>query len=319
MKNRILFLLLVCLAARLTTLAQTTNPSAGAPIDLATQKGTIKGTLLLPTSAGKVPVVLLLSGSGPTDRDGNNPMMKNNSLRMVAEELHAQGIASVRFDKRGIAESQGAAMSEFDLRFDHYVQDAAAWVQKLKKDPKFSKVVVLGHSEGSLIGMIAARQAQADAFISVAGAGQSADKIIRQQLQMQPKVVTDAAFPILDQLVQGKAVAEVNPMLASLFRPSVQPYLISWFKYDPQAEIRKLTIPVLLVQGNQDLQVSMQEAQLLAAAAPKSKLVEVENMNHILKETSSDRNANFSTYSNPTLPLASPLMPAVVTFVKSVK
>jgi pimeloyl-ACP methyl ester carboxylesterase len=167
--------------------------------------------------------------------------------------------------------------------------------------------------------MIAARQAQAAGFISVAGAGQSADKVIRDQLQAQPQLVKDAAFPILDQLAQGKAVADVNPMLAALFRPSVQPYLISWFKYDPQAELRKLTVPVLLVQGTQDMQVSLNEVQLLAAAAPKSKLVEVQNMNHVLKETTSDRTANFSTYSNPTLPLASQLMPAVVAFVKSVK
>ncbi|WP_246850176.1 alpha/beta hydrolase [Rufibacter roseolus] len=318
MKNTLLLTLLLFLVL-MKTYAQTEAPVAGVPIDLNTQKGTIKGTLLSPASDGKVPVVLLLSGSGPTDRDGNNPAMKNNSLKMVAEALYAQGIASVRFDKRGIAASKEAAMSEFDLRFDHYVQDAAAWIQKLKADLRFSKVVVLGHSEGSLIGMIAARQAHADAFISIAGAGQSADKIIRQQLQGQPPMIQVAAFPILDQLAQGKAVPEVNPMLASLFRPSVQPYLISWFRYDPQAEMAKLKIPVLVVQGTADLQVSMQDANYLAGAAAKGKLVTVDNMNHVLKETTSDRSPNISTYSNPTLPLAAPLMPALVTFVKSVK
>ncbi|ALJ01547.1 alpha/beta hydrolase [Rufibacter tibetensis] len=302
----------------LTVVAQTATTS-GEAIELATEKGAIKGTLLTPAPGKQVPVVLIISGSGPTDRDGNNPAMKNNSLKMVAQALQAQGIASVRFDKRGIAESKDAAGSEFDMRFDHFVQDAAAWVQKLKNDKRFNKVVVLGHSEGSLIGMIAARQGQADGFISVAGVGQTADKVIREQLQAQPPMVKDAALPILDQLAQGKAVTEVNPMLAALFRPSIQPYLISWFKYDPQAELRKLTVPVLLVQGTQDLQVSRNEVQLLAAASPKSKMVEVENMNHVLKETTADRNANFSTYSNPTLPLAAPLMPPVVAFVKTLK
>ncbi|MFB9861920.1 alpha/beta hydrolase [Rufibacter immobilis] len=318
MKTRILFLLLACLALKLQALAQTPAP-AGEPIELQTQKGTLKGTLLAPANGKRVPMVLILSGSGPTDRDGNNPAMKNNSLKLVAEELLAQEIASVRFDKRGIAESTSAAVSEFDLRFDHYVQDAADWIRKLKQDKRFTKVVVLGHSEGSLIGMMAARQAQADGFISVAGAGQSADKIIREQLQAQPPMVKDAAFPILDQLAQGKAVTDVNPMLAALFRPSVQPYLISWFKYDPQTEIKKLNVPILLVQGTQDLQVSTHEAQLLAAAAPKSKLVEIEHMNHVLKETSADRATNFGTYANPSLPLATPLMPAIVTFVKTIK
>ncbi|WP_205501055.1 alpha/beta hydrolase [Rufibacter psychrotolerans] len=319
MKNRLLLFAVLLFWSLLRVQAQSGAVTAGEPIELNTAKGSLKGTLLVPASGKPMPVVLILSGSGPTDRDGNNPMMQNNSLKMVAEELHAQGIASLRYDKRGIAESKAAAMSEFDLRFDHYVQDAAAWAQQLKKDKRFSKVVVLGHSEGSLIGMIAARQAKADGFISLAGAGQPADKVIRQQLMMQPKMVTEAAYPILDQLVQGHTVAEVNPMLASLFRPSVQPYLISWFKYDPQAEIRKLTVPVLVVQGNLDLQVTTNEATLLATAAPKSKLVEVENMNHVLKETTMDLKANMATYSNPTLPLASKLMPEVVGFVKGIK
>ncbi|RNI30484.1 alpha/beta hydrolase [Rufibacter latericius] len=317
MKN--LRLLLVLLFLCNSASAQNLNPALGEAIELLTGKGTLKGTLLLPSSNDKVPVVLILSGSGPTDRDGNNPAMRNNSLKMVAEGLQAQGIASVRFDKRGIAQSKDAAISEFDLRFDTYVHDAAAWVEKLKQDARFSKVVVLGHSEGSLIGMMAARQAKADGFISVAGAGQSADKIIRQQLQGQPKAVTDAAFPILDQLSQGKAVPEVSPMLTSLFRPSVQPYLISWFQYDPQKVIGKMTIPVLLVQGKEDLQVSVQEAYLLNSAAPKSKLVEIDHMNHVLKETTSDRNANLATYANPTLPLAPSLVPALVAYVNSLK
>ncbi|KAA3438354.1 alpha/beta hydrolase [Rufibacter hautae] len=318
MKNPLLLaLMLFWLVTK--SYGQTEAPAVGAPIDLETQKGTIKGTLLLPATAGKMPVVLLISGSGPTDRDGNNPAMKNNSLKMVAEAFYAQGIASVRFDKRGIAASKEAALSEFDLRFDHYVQDAVAWIQKLKGDPRFSKVVVLGHSEGSLIGMVAARQAQADAFISVSGAGQSADKVLRHQLQGQPPMVKEAAFPILDQLAQGKAVPEVTPMLASLFRPSVQPYLISWFKFDPQVELAKLKIPVLVVQGTADLQVSVQDAHYLMGAAGKGQLVLLDNMNHVLKETTSDRNANLSTYSNPSLPLAAGLTPALVTFVKAVK
>ncbi|MBC3540212.1 alpha/beta hydrolase [Rufibacter sediminis] len=317
MKNRLLLLAFLVLGH--FAQAQTPAPSSGEATELKTEKGTLKGTLLLPATKGKVPVVLLISGSGPTDRDGNNPVMKNNSLKMVAEELYAQGIASVRYDKRGIAQSKDAAGSEFDMRFDHFAQDAAAWVQQLKKDPRFSKVIVLGHSEGSLLGMLAVRQAKADGFISLAGPGQSADEVIRQQLLAQPPMVADAALPILDQLVQGKAVPEVNPMLASLFRPSIQPYLISWFKYDPQAELRKLTVPVLLVQGKEDLQVSGREIQLLAAAAPKAKLEEIDRMNHVLKETSADRSANIAAYSNPTLPLAPALMPALVSFVKSVK
>ncbi|GAB2535962.1 alpha/beta hydrolase [Rufibacter soli] len=314
MKNKFLWLAACCLLLTQSLRAQTSNP--GEATELVTENGNLKGALLIPAGAKKMPVVLLISGSGPTDRDGNNPAMKNNSLRMVAEALQAQGIASLRYDKRGIAESKAAGLSEADLRFDQYVQDATAWTQKLKQDKRFNKVIILGHSEGSLIGMIAAREAKANGLISVAGAGQSADKVIREQLAPQPQMVKDMAFPVLDQLVLGQTVADVNPMMASLFRPSVQPYLISWFKLDPQVELKKLTIPVLLVQGNQDIQVGMQEAKRLAEAQPKAKLLEINGMNHVLKEIIGDRTANIATYSNPTLPLAPELMPALVNFIK---
>lgn len=133
-------------------------------------------------------------------------------------------------------------MSEIDLRFDDYVNDAAGWIKLLKKDKRFSKVIVLGHSEGPLIGMIAANTAIADAYVSLAGAGQSADKVLKEQLKHQPQAV-DMCYPIIDSLASGKLVKNVNPKLNSLFRPSVQPYMISWFKYDPQIEIRKLPCP----------------------------------------------------------------------------
>ncbi|WP_197088647.1 alpha/beta hydrolase [Rufibacter radiotolerans] len=157
MKTKLLWLTLCCLLLTQSLRAQTST--AGDPTELVTEKGNLKGTLLSPAGAKKMPVVLLISGSGPTDRDGNNPAMKNNSLKMVAEGLQAQGIASLRYDKRGIAESKAAGISEADLRFDQYAQDATAWAQKLKQDKRLSKVIILGHSEGSLIGMIAAREA----------------------------------------------------------------------------------------------------------------------------------------------------------------
>jgi pimeloyl-ACP methyl ester carboxylesterase len=319
MQNKRLLLTFLSVWLWASAVGQASSPSSGEAIELSTSQGSLKGTLLLPAGKKQVPVVLLISGSGPTDRNGNNQGFVNNSLKMVAEELFAQGIASVRYDKRGIGESAAAMVSETELRFDHYVQDAAGWLQKLKKDPRFSKVVVLGHSEGSLIGMIAAREAKADGFISISGSGQSAEKLIRQQLQAQPQLVKDAAFPVLDKLANGETVTEVNPMLAALFRPSVQPYLISWFKYDPQVELKKLNVPVLIIQGKQDIQVPVEEARLLVAALPKAKLVEVEQMNHILKDAPGERSVNIATYSNPTLPLSAPLMPAVVSFVKAIK
>jgi pimeloyl-ACP methyl ester carboxylesterase len=286
-------------------------------IVLDTQTGKIDGTLKLPVSGKKITVALIIAGSGPTDRDGNNPYMKNNSLKMLAQGLATEGIATVRYDKRGIAKSADASIKEIDLRFENYVQDAEEWISKLKKDKRFKNVIVIGHSEGSLIGMIAAKKACADKFVSIAGAGMPAGDIIREQLKSQPAMVTDAALPILDSLEQGKTVKEVPQMLASLFRPSVQPYIISWFKYNPQVEIAKLKIPVLIVQGTTDIQVSVNDAEYLKKASPKAELKIVDGMNHIFKEVVSDRTKNIQTYSKPDLPLHKDLVRIITEFIKN--
>ncbi|BFG69812.1 alpha/beta hydrolase [Sediminibacterium sp. KACHI17] len=272
------------------------------------------GTLLMPGASSKVPVVLIIAGSGPTDRNGNNPMMKNESLHMLAQGLAAKGIASVRFDKRGIAASASAGKKEADLRFDDYIQDAIAWIELLKKDSRFSKVIVAGHSEGSLIGMVAAN-GRADGFVSIAGAGKAADRILKDQLATQPAMVKDPSYRIIDSLVQGKTVTDVSPMLFSLFRPSVQPYMISWFQYDPIKEITKLNIPVLIVQGTHDLQITTADADALAVAKPNAKKVVIQKMNHVLKIVEGGQAENIASYSNPSLPVSEALVAEVVSFV----
>lgn len=239
---------LIGLLAAFAALAQTEEP-----VTLKTETGNIEGTLLLPDAKLPVPVVLIIAGSGPTDRDGNNPMMKNNSLKMLSAELAKKGIASLRYDKRGIAQSQPAGLKEADLRFENYIQDAESWIKLLKQNKNFSKVIVIGHSEGSLIGMVASQNENVAKFISIAGIGQPADMTFREQLKAQPPFVLEQSAPILDELVKGKTVENVPQMLFSLFRPSVQPYMISWFKYDPQKEIAKLKKLVLIVQGTTDI------------------------------------------------------------------
>lgn len=285
-------------------------------ITLKTKTGDIKGSLLVPSNSEKVSVVLIISGSGPTDRNGNNPNMTNNSLMMLANELKKNGIASLRFDKRGIGESTSSGMQESDLRFENYVNDVKGWVDLLKESNKFSKIIVLGHSEGSLIGMIASQKAEVEKFISVAGAGNSAGDIIREQLKAQPAFVLNQSLPIIEKLENGEREENVPQMLYALFRPSVQPYMISWFKYDPQIEIAKLNKPVLIVQGTTDIQVSVLDADKLASANNKAQKQIIEGMNHILKEADMDRLKNIQTYSMPDLPLKKPLIEIIVKFIE---
>ena len=285
-------------------------------ITLKTKTGDIKGSLLVPSNSEKASVVLIISGSGPTDRNGNNPNMTNNSLMMLANELKKNGIASLRFDKRGIGESTSSGMQESDLRFENYVNDVKGWVDLLKESNKFSKIIVLGHSEGSLIGMIASQKAEVEKFISVAGAGNSAGDIIREQLKAQPAVVLNQSLPIIEKLENGEREENVPQMLYALFRPSVQPYMISWFKYDPQIEIAKLNKPVLIVQGTTDIQVSVLDADKLASANNKAQKQIIEGMNHILKEAEMDRLKNIQTYSMPDLPLKKTLIEIIVKFIE---
>ena len=285
-------------------------------ITLKTKTGDIKGSLLVPSNSEKASVVLIISGSGPTDRNGNNPNMTNNSLMMLANELKKNGIASLRFDKRGIGESTSSGMQESDLRFENYVNDVKGWVDLLKESNKFSKIIVLGHSEGSLIGMIASQKAEVEKFISVAGAGNSAGDIIREQLKAQPAFVLNQSLPIIEKLENGEREENVPQMLYALFRPSVQPYMISWFKYDPQIEIAKLNKPVLIVQGTTDIQVSVLDADKLASANNKAQKQIIEGMNHILKEAEMDRLKNIQTYSMPDLPLKKPLIEIIVKFIE---
>ena len=287
-------------------------------ITLKTPTGTIFGTLTVPKNTTTSPIVLIIAGSGPTDRNGNAGMgLQTNAYKMVAEGFAQNGISSLRFDKRGIGKSQAAMTSESELRFETYTKDAVAWISMLKADKRFSEVIVMGHSEGSLIGMIAAGQANAGGFISVSGPGKSADKILQEQLKTQlPPQLMMESNKILESLKQGKTVAEVNASLAPIYRPSVQPYMISWMKYDPAKEIKKLKIPVLIVQGNTDLQVSVNDAKLLSASRPDAKLVIVDNMNHILKESVAAVNVNMGTYQNANLPLKSELIDILVNFIK---
>jgi len=281
----------------------------------------IRGTLEVPKSDHPVDVVLLIAGSGPTDRDGNTPLVlgKNNSLKMLSELFSKNGIASLRYDKRGVGASD--KVIEKDLSFDMYVNDAVEWIKFLKNDKRFSKIIIAGHSEGSLIGMIAGTKIGIDKYISLCGAGHPAYSIIAEQLKNVglSKEELEQNDKILDSLRNGLNITNIpnNQIFKSLYRTSVQKYIIAWFKYDPATVISELNIPVLIIGGTTDIQIDVKEAEILSKASPKSELVIVEDMNHILKEVATkDRALNFSSYSNPDLALSDQLCKSLISFIK---
>jgi uncharacterized protein len=244
----------------------------------------------------------------------------NNSLKLLARGLAERGIASLRYDKRGIGASRMAMTKEEDLRFEDFIADAKGWIAQLRADPRFSTVVVVGHSEGSLIGMIAARESAADAFVSLEGAGRNARDIITAQLAAQlPTAVVDRAKDIMMKIEKGLEVDSVPPFLAPLFRPSVRPYLVSWFRYRPSTELSKLSIPALIIQGTTDIQTSGEDAKLLAASYPRARLVMIGGMNHVLKAAPAGRQEQASAYSDPSLPVVPRLIDEAASFIKSVR
>jgi uncharacterized protein len=322
-------LIFVVLAFQLSAAAaagSATSSSAAAPVPgesdfiLKTASGDLHGTLTLPDGRQKPPVVLIIAGSGPTDRNGNasSKGINTNMYKMLADSLSLKGIASLRFDKRGIGESKAAMTAESDMKFEDYINDACALIAKLKTDNRFSRVIVLGHSEGSLIGMIAAARAKADAYISVAGAGERLDKTLEQQLQAQSPAMAAEATVLLDSLAKGYTVRQPTGVLQSLFRTSIQPYLISLLQYDPQTEIGKLTIPVLLIQGTTDLQVGLADARALKKAKPDATLKEIDQMNHIFKHAPADRTENISTYNKPDLPIMAEPVEDIEAFIQTI-
>lgn len=303
----------------LSRAASTEEEERGTRAEIEVEGGSMSALILTPEGEGPFPVMLLLSGSGPTDKNGNSLMTagKNNSLKMVAEELAVEGIATIRYDKRGVGDNIGLLGKEEDLRFDDYIEDASAWIDYAKSLEKFSSVGVIGHSEGSLIGMIAAGQQNASSFISLAGAGRPADEILMEQLTAQlPGNLLEEAHEIINELKEDRTVDQISPELASVFRPSVQPYLISWLAYNPQDELAKLDMPVLIVGGTTDLQVSLNDAELLERANGEAELLLVDNMNHVLKNATSDPTENLASYGNPDLSLADGLMGGILGFLK---
>ncbi len=277
----------------------------------------LKGTLVLPSKGSKFSLVVIQAGSGPTDRNGNNPLgVKANSYRLLAEALAESDIATLLIDKRGIAASAKAMKREADLRFDDYANDLANWIRFVKKQRRFNKIFIAGHSEGSLIGMIAAQLEKVNGYISIAGAGERIDKILVWQVTNQSPQAGAVLDSMLTRLRNDQKIDTVPKYLMSLLHPSIQPYMASWMKHDPCEEIKKLKIPVLIIQGTTDIQVELIEAEALHTCKPDAEYKIIEGMNHVLKAAPADRKENMSTYNNPSLPLMPGLANAIISFIK---
>lgn len=279
------------------------------------------GTLTLPSNseaeAGET-LIIFIQGSGPVNRDGNAPMAKNDGMKKIAHELAEDGIASFRFDKR-IFKMDRLRIREEDLRFEDFVTDVNSIVAHFRNKAQFDKIILAGHSEGSLIGMLAADQVDVDAYISLAGAGRPINEIVVEQIAKQSEELSENAKVAFEEMSKTGSTNNYSPFLESIFRKSVQPYMQSWVKFDPAAEIAKLDVPVLIINGSFDIQVDVKDAELLHEAAPESKIVILEKMNHIFRKIEGEHLENTKAYNEPHRPLHPELISTISEFVKSIE
>ncbi|HCS07264.1 MAG TPA: alpha/beta hydrolase [Pseudomonas sp.] len=320
--GEMMFRILLVVLTLFSGVANAASPSVLLrPIELNTPTGTLYGSLVLPKSDKPVPVVLIIAGSGPTDRNGNNTQGgRNDSLKKLAWRLAQNNIASVRFDKRGIAQSQPAAPDERTLNLDQYVTDAVAWGNLLKADPRFADVFVLGHSEGALIASLAAPAMDAAGVISIAGTARPVGQVLREQLQRNnmPPGLLQRSVELIHTLESGRTDDNVPEALQVIFRPSVQPYLISLLRYDPAKAFAALKMPALIIQGTHDIQVDVNDARLLKAAKPDADLALIEGMNHVMRIVPMDMKRQVQSYNDPNQRLSSELGDRIVRFITKV-
>lgn len=288
---------------------------------LKTPTGDIYGSLLMPTGDSSQTVVLLISDAGTTDRDGNQNLMRSNTLKMMAYWLAENNISSLRYDKRGVGASSEAIEppTGSNTQFDSYVNDIKAWITHLRRDGRFEKIITLGHGEGASLAMTAINQgAKTHAFISLAGNGRNMDQLLKDQLENQPPPVRDIAYSIIDSLKMGHQVHNIPFFLAPMFRSELQPFVRSIMSFNPQNAIRGVTCPILIVQGDTDVQTKIEDARLLHAANPNSQLVIIPGMNHVLKDCPTTSRAHQeNTLFNPALPLNNTLARTIVTFINN--
>lgn len=275
----------------------------------------VDGTLLVPESTENPPLVILIAGSGPTDRNGNQSFMKNDMLKKLAEKLSENGVATFRYDKRVVKQLKTRTFDN-NILFDDFVTDAKSVVNYF--NPSYASIAIAGHSQGSLVGLLAA-EAGADLFISLAGAGNSIDQVILEQITKTAPFFSEDTKRVLEILKRKETTTEFPPALASIFSLDIQPFMSNWMQYNPHELIENLDIPVLIINGTKDLQVSAAEAQLLKTHKPDADLVIIENMNHLLFEINGDDLVNTKSYNEMNHPVMPEVISVVLNFIKKDK
>jgi pimeloyl-ACP methyl ester carboxylesterase len=275
----------------------------------------VQGTLLRPKTKNKVPLVIFIAGSGAVDRNGNEPRTRSNNFRQLADTLLSQDIASYRYDKRIFTQMKNRKVDDKTLVSD-FIIDAKEVLFHFKNDSRFSNIYVLGHDQGSLVGMLAIDES-VDGFISIAGAGEPIDKVIVRQIATQQPGLDKVAQETFERVKISKApVEDIERDLYVIIGPQVQPFMKSWMQYDPAVEIARIKTPILLLNGTKNRQVNIEQTEMLQKAAPQAQYNIIDGMNHIFKKVGEDDIESSKSYIDPNFPLHPELVSAILAFVE---
>ncbi|OAD42809.1 alpha/beta hydrolase [Polaribacter atrinae] len=259
------------------------------------------------------PLIIWVHGSGPIERNGNQSAqnVQANYIKQFRDSINKENIAFFSYDKRTANKNNSKLLA--NTKITDFTVDAEKVIAHFKNDTRFSKIILIGHSQGSLIAMMAAKNV--DKYISIAGTGEQIDETIIKQITKNNAPLGIAARKQFDTLrVKGK-IETVHPFLMSIFGKPNQPFLYSWMQLNPESEIKKLQIPILIINGDKDLQVTVEDAKLLHSANPNSKLVIIENMNHVLKDIQEEEN-NLKSYYSPEYQISDKLIKTISLFIK---
>ncbi len=291
-------------------------------VKIKVEGGELAGIICTPikNTNNTLPIVLIVPGSGAVPKNGIA-----NEYAQLASELAVRGIASLRYDKRGSYDSNGIQVDESKIRVNDYVRDIQKLIAELDKDERFSDVFLLGHSQGALYGAIAIQESPVKGFISVAGAGRTIDLILKEQIknnELNPPEVINETNSVLNELKKGNTVEEVSEVIKPLFRRSIQDYFIDWISYDPVKEYKKIKdIPIIIIQGKNDIQIAEKDAKLLASALDDNEAILIDKMSHILKNaaTKEDRKEHIKIYSDVKAPLNEEFISSITAFINENK
>lgn len=308
--NPFLFLILL-----FSSIAFTQTNIISEELNLKNDSITLPGTLTYNEGLKLQPLVIFVHGSGNVDRNGNQAAAVQAAyIKQLSEALNHNGMAFYRYDKRTSVQANMKFLMS-GITFSDFVEDVNIAIEHFNEDSRFSSIILIGHSQGSLVGMLAVNEA-VDKYISLAGPASSVDETITEQLRKRngDSIAGIAASHFKELKATGK-IENVNPMLFQIFNPQNQPFFKSWMKYNPKEEFKNIDIPSLVINGTKDIQVPVEEAKALHQANPESELAIIEKMNHILKHIERDED-NFKSYSSPDFPLSEELVNIITDFVK---